>query len=493
MTNDPKPEKPIDGDHAPDGVAEERAQSTHEASGTEGRPTAVGRAAGVVERVRSVDLSSSLGQIRTWSVERVGGAKVWWRGEDPDEILERNRFMLRYASPDVVPVHAAHALVAASAAAGLTAAEGILMRSTRSVMDSDAGFVQQAWGKIFPARESAAGVSIWMDQVPGAANAGGWAHRLEHGHDLDALTQIISTDGLPGAAEWFNHVLLRDFWTPHGVPYLPRGSAGVYEWLVSHGVSKAAAADLLTINAAEFFAGVFYARAVYAAWKAYLGWSRRRELNRMWERASSFDEEENHDAAIEQYARLARVGSEDGDAVPTLVALAHLQAATTASEPEARRRRAHEAYSHANSVLSRGTPDVTLRLNGAQLSARGLAGYILAGSAAARLGQGEPGEFDAGKLRSSVTAFLGAGERLASARIPGRARPYSATANRLLALELRYGLNDHPSLLDPIKMRSRILAELACVLERLPENSESRRAKVMQLERGVEAAFPMGS
>ena len=122
-------------------------------------------------------------------------------------------------------------------------------------MDHDQAAVQQWLRRVFNP-DQAREISVWMDAAPGAEYAGGWAHRLIHGHDFAAMTEVMQEYGLVGAAEWANHVWLRGFWTPHGVPYLPAGSGTVYEWLMDAGLSSSTAMGLLTINAAEAASGL---------------------------------------------------------------------------------------------------------------------------------------------------------------------------------------------------------------------------------------------
>ena len=62
-----------------------------------------------------------------------------------------------------------------------------------------------------------------IDTVPGKEIAGGFGHRLEYGHDLDALSDVYEGYGLQGIFAWAHHAG-QDFFTSHGIPFVPDGS-----------------------------------------------------------------------------------------------------------------------------------------------------------------------------------------------------------------------------------------------------------------------------
>lgn len=154
-----------------------------------------------------------------------------------------------------LPKHVTMHLLQLFTAAGVLANAEQITRFTRELMDNDTNAFQQALRQVF-SPEEARQISLWMDTAPGADFAGGWAHRLHHGHDLSAMVELTGEYGLSGTVEWVNHVWLRDFWTPHGVPYLPAGSGTAYEWLVEQGVSPSTAVSLLSVNVAEAVSGL---------------------------------------------------------------------------------------------------------------------------------------------------------------------------------------------------------------------------------------------
>ncbi|TVQ34349.1 MAG: hypothetical protein EA356_10630, partial [Geminicoccaceae bacterium] len=145
------------------------------------------------------------------------------------------------------------ALIYVAAATGVLGNQVEITRATRAFMDHDQAFLQQFLGRFFEFDQE---ISAWMDRDPNSTIAGGWAHRLTHGHDLVAMLRLWQEHGHVGGLEWVNHVWLRDFWTPHGVPYLPAGSGPVYDWLVGQGVTPANALSLLSLNAAEAATGI---------------------------------------------------------------------------------------------------------------------------------------------------------------------------------------------------------------------------------------------
>ena len=154
-----------------------------------------------------------------------------------------------------LPKHVSMHLIQVFTAAGVFANADQITRFTRELMDNDTNAFQQALRQVF-SPEEARQISLWMDTAPGADFAGGWAHRLHHGHDLSAMAELTGEYGLVGTFEWVNHVWLRDFWTPHGVPYLPVGSGTAYEWMVEQGVSPSTAMSLLSVNVAEAASGL---------------------------------------------------------------------------------------------------------------------------------------------------------------------------------------------------------------------------------------------
>ena len=90
-------------------------------------------------------------------------------------------------------------------------------------------------------------------------------HRLQHGHDLRAATQIYEEHGLPGVLVWAQHIA-QDVTTPTGIPF-PVGAERLAGYLVSSGfTTPGKAALMLSFNVAEIAAsllsGAFVLRLV---------------------------------------------------------------------------------------------------------------------------------------------------------------------------------------------------------------------------------------
>src|SRR5439155_18844651 len=112
--------------------------------------------------------------------------------------------------------------------------------------------------------EKADAVNYWMDHVPGTDYiGGGWLHRLQHGHDLSAVTHMWWQHGSGGGLEALYHIYGRDFFTPAGIPILPAGSEHMHEFLTGDlHLSSLEAAHLLSINAVELLGGILSVLAI---------------------------------------------------------------------------------------------------------------------------------------------------------------------------------------------------------------------------------------
>lgn len=203
-------------------------------------------------------------------------------GEDPNEILANspvirsitNQRTVFDSDPDIykILVNVRVRPILTAAAMGATGA-GILAgnndedlsRITRHIFDGDqliGGLGSDAMASLIGA-EQVQSINAWMDTVPGSGvMGGGWLHRLQHGHDLEAVAEIYKQYGFEGASQALYHIYGRDFFTPAGIPILPVGSNEVHQFLTGQlGLSPLAAADLLSITFAELLgtalSGVF--------------------------------------------------------------------------------------------------------------------------------------------------------------------------------------------------------------------------------------------
>lgn len=331
-------------------------------------------------------------------------------------------------------------IAAFAAAAGILANETEITRFTRSVMDSDNAPLQRLMEKILdPARASEIGA--WMDQVPGSSVAGGWAHRLHHGHDVQSLGTLINEEGIGAAAHWMNHVLLRDFWTPHGVPWLAGGSGDAYEVLVALGVSPSTALDLLAINVAEAAGITLFTLSMWRMGVLIQTKSANRGYGQRFERVKAAIAVQNTEVALENFRDMELQPSESVSIRLRLQAatLAMDKASDAALSDEQRSEWAMCAYSTAEAVCRKQDEKVPF-LGDTQTSSHGLAAIVLC-NAAARLKNDRRVPRD--NLASRAEVGIGALIRLAEEQTTYRRiqfgrgfRPYSAVVNLELAFQI---------------------------------------------------------
>ena len=107
---------------------------------------------------------------------------------------------------------------------------------------------------------SATELSRWMDTIDG--HAGGWYHRVKHGHDpLANMGEVYDRFGIEGVVK-YPFELLKDVITPHGIP-LP-GT----QFLVQNGyISAKTATEWFSINAGDMFAAGISVYFTHKLWK----------------------------------------------------------------------------------------------------------------------------------------------------------------------------------------------------------------------------------
>ncbi|HWP93532.1 MAG TPA: hypothetical protein VNN20_15170 [Thermodesulfobacteriota bacterium] len=216
--------------------------------------------------------------------------------KDDIELIKSECSLLNEWKENKLPPVVIQSAIYAAVAMGLKINELELARLSRDVMDSDSSSLQRIISTFFDAQQLTK-INTWIDKVPGKETVGGMYHRIEHGHDIEALVHLFEKHELEGVMAWFNHIALRDFWTPAGVPYLPSGSGSVYEWLCELGISSEAAADLLTINSWEMMAAIL----AYNSSKKMYGFIRDtigdKRAKRSWERGLELEELGDYEAA----------------------------------------------------------------------------------------------------------------------------------------------------------------------------------------------------
>lgn len=411
-------------------------------------------------------------------------------GDDPDHIEAECAYLAAIIRPGhaVVPNHAIQAFAAAGLAAGLLTFEEPIMRFTRGHMDIDSGVFQRLWRSVFPETDVTRAVNTFMDHVPGWNVAGGTYHRIHHGHDLEALVSIMRDHNAEGALQWLNHVTLRDFWTPHGVPFLPSGSSTLYEWLVNAGFNKATAANLLTINAAELFAGLSALRVGMLVYHAIKTHSKNKAIKHHLVEGDRRAEAGNADGATESYMKAHAISG--SDAKVGLGVAMRLMAAAPEAEDDTANELYRNAYSLSCGILkgSHTTGTDTVEFQGGTLvSIRGLAGYVLVAGL-----RGDPGNEPTKRLpnallKDSISAFRGTARALRThPRLVGT-RNISAALNDLLALELSTHLGETPGPNSPLTIRHDLMAALYPASD--PRNPTGNLFD--RLIRGVEGRYPL--
>lgn len=398
-----------------------------------------------------------------------------------------------------VPRQVTSGLVYFAAASGVLSNSDEITRFTRAVMDHDQSVVQQMFRKVFNP-DDAREISSWMDRAPGYEIAGGWAHRLHHGHDLSAMMALHAEYGLPGVAEWANHVWARDFWTPHGVPYLPTGSGSVYNWLIDFGVSPSNAMSLLSINAAEAASGLFFISAGTRVWggvNKFLANSRySKELKNIKELAGN----NLHEEALRQLDRLEVYA--DRNASPHLKLDLALFCLGMSLQPISPRATAwgHRAFRISDQLITAATdiPEKTEYQGGTQVSFSGLAGTIAMTSFApyAQTANADL-EIIRVKAKLAVYQYLQVARRQKQGwAIKGRKlsgyRPFSAMTNQFLALELAVSvgsLTTLPEGVDPVAIRDELLDTLHEIKARERDASEF----LTRIETAIYRVYPSES
>lgn len=370
-----------------------------------------------------------------------------------------------------VPKQVTSGLVYFAAASGVLANSTEITRFTRAVMDHDQSVVQEMFRKVF-SPEEAREISAWMDRAPGYEMAGGWAHRLHHGHDLSAMMELHKEYGLVGVAEWANHVWMRDFWTPHGVPYLPTGSGSVYNWLVDYGVSPSNAMSILSINAAEAATGLLFVSAGSRVWsgasKLMANYRYSKELRNIKELAGN----NLHEEALKQLDRLQIYANQNASYNLKLdLALFCLGMSLQPNNPLATAW-GHRAFRISEQLVTSATniPDRTEYQGGTEISFVGLAGTV---AITAFAPYAQTANADLGiiteKAKLAVYEYLQTARKqnkggwaMKGRRIMGY-RPYSAMTNQYLALELALSVGSltRPTVgLDPLVIRNELLRTL---------------------------------
>ncbi|MGQ3683589.1 MAG: hypothetical protein ACUBOA_00985 [Candidatus Loosdrechtia sp.] len=363
-----------------------------------------------------------------------------------------------------VPRHVSLAMVYTAAANGMFINAGEITRFTRGLMDHDGAAIQQLLRRIFDP-ETAREISIWMDTAPGAEYAGGWAHRLTHGHDLSALLELTFGHGHIGIIEWLNHVWLRDFWTPHGVPYLPAGAGSAYDCLVSNfGISPSTALSLLTINVAEAASGLLIFCSCYQIYRGLISFAETRDYKKRLKQIEKLVNEGSNQEAL-SLAQETEIYANHERASHLRLALA-MFCLNQSFQSEGGHAVAwgNQAFSIARE-LCRSSPHLPVDIpyhGNTRVSFQGLAATIMASAYSSHLQGITPDWSDISeRIQFGIRRFLELSKIQSKPRllkVNGKHlwgyRPYSALTNQLLALELSISCGSlHTMTIDPITIR----------------------------------------
>lgn len=364
-------------------------------------------------------------------------------------------------------------VVLAAAAVGSITNATDLMRLTRPLMDANSAGIQAWLRDTFPAAANPA-VSAAMDRIPGAEYAGGTFHRLHHGHDLVGFIESVRAFGFDGAASWMNHVGLRDLWTPHGVPWLPAGSADLFAWLADLGLPKTLVASILSVNAATLAGAALGLLATTAFRQAIRVATQRGEARSMLDNAYQALDAGDPVTACE---RLRPLAAHPGatTALKLAVAMASLQAAKEAVDPKTRTTVARLAADWLRQALIDRKADVRGRSipawSHADVSATGLA-TLLYGQAMA-FGYDVEDAVDSRYelMRTGIHELLRHADRLNDpprvAAVGRPRRPLTASVNYTMALDIVLAYPHHLAHhFDPRSVRQKLHDALASVDDR---------------------------
>lgn len=357
--------------------------------------------------------------------------------EDAGEILADSPFFQPVPESNLAPelrsfTWRGDALLGLSAFGALTL-EDEVARTIRRVFHDDLShheLSRRLLGADFDA------VHGYMDTVPGATyRGGGILHRLQHGHDLEAVQQVYADHGLPGVLVWTQH-LVQDSATPTGVP-VPVGAMPLADWLVEEELaSPGEAALLVSFNVAELAAG-FLAGAFVLRLAALLpDIQRRRRIRKRLERAAGAREDGDIDAVIAHYQEARSLSDHQEPEIDVALGWAYAQAERPKAE-------AFLAFRSAAEGL--GTDDHVVEVDGLAVSLRGAA-YLLALSQATRIlefedmaatWRGELSRMARGAIASFESLAIAQDEQFAAElgdrKVQLLKRPLSAAANYYLA------------------------------------------------------------
>jgi len=409
--------------------------------------------------VRAADSAAKEGK-KVLTQVRVSVTKVAKRGksifnDDVERIKAECPLLNQWTSPGL-PHSVLNSTILTAAAMGLLKNERDLLRMTRK-MDSNRAIFQKVL-KLFCKESEIKKISQWMDKIPyRRCIGGGVTHRVKHGHDIGALIKLIKRHNFKGAAVWFNHVGLQDFWTPAGVPYLPIGNKTIYGWLQKLGLGKKTAANLLSVYCTR----LAFVLTIYCGGKDLYQFVKKkikkRKIKNLWNRAIELEHLGDYGTASYCYDKILTSLPEDSE-FTLWTAMKYFQYAQQQDHVEMWKSNLLRAYQLADTVRIKLIKDKVIPYHGGiLLSMRGLAAIIMASS---WMGMSAHDDYHVikGIIASGVNDLVKMAERLKQ-RIG--LRLFSSVANEALVLDLLIDAPfDLPTVYTPLTIHGRITETL---------------------------------
>jgi len=398
-----------------------------------------------------------------------------------------------------VPAHVTQSMIFLAASAGVFQNATEISRFTRDLMDHDQAAVQQWLRRVF-SPEQAREISIWMDTAPASEYAGGWAHRLHHGHDLSAMATLTQEHGFVGTAEWMNHVWLRDFWTPHGVPYLPAGSGTVYEWLIDLGLSPSTAMSVLSLNAAETASGVLIFFSAMRAKRVFGSISRARKYRSSLNQVVALVEEGSESEALRLVGEIETFAEKSGAEHLRLDLAGFCLSLSHKDNTERSAKWGDKAFMIAYDLCrsSASFPKVVDYHGGTKVSFQGLAAQIIVSSLSCRAQLQAPDLSNAAdRVDFGIRRLLEVSveqSKHSNIHIGGKAlagyRPYSALTNQIIALELSLALGSlYRTGTDPASIRAKMMQ----IINEIGLQGRPHAEFADRLGRNMETIYPVSA
>lgn len=377
----------------------------------------------------------SRGADEAWQLTTVAGKRLQtvWTPEDSGDVLGNStlfRIPPDWSRAHVLSIPWRNDVLLGLSVAGLLSLEEEVIGATNALFHEGVGH-QALSERLFGYDYNS--LHKWIDTIPGSSVAGGYGHRVEHGHSIEVISEIYRTEGLEGVLVWAQHVG-QDVFSTHGVPVVK--GAELARWIEAEGLAKRGQALMLvSLNAVEL-AAMFLSFAFALRLAGWIGQlQRRRKVKRACRGAERARANGDLDGVIAQYAKALALSRND-PMISMALGWTYLQLDRPAAESFLYFRRAAEELA---------IEDRLVELQGVSVSLRGIA-YLLSlvgaqqvlGDEARAAGWREELER---MVRGAISSFELAAIsqldrpsiRLADRELAWRPRPLSGAANYYLA------------------------------------------------------------